>query len=578
MDIQPLPANQGEQTKLCSGRVRIVFISLLACMALLFGRILDLQVLDRSKFLQRQGELRHVALVSMPAHRGRILDRHGDPLAISTPVESVWVNPQQFSQDPSHLKEVAQILGISNKRLQKKIQLNLDRHFVYIKRRIGPKQSDAINKLGLKGINFEEEFRRYYPAGEVTAHLLGFTDVDDEGQEGIELAYNDWLKGSAGSKRVIRDGKKRIIEELEQTKTPVEGQDLVLSIDQRLQYLAYRALKSAVRKHKARSASLLMLDPRNGEILAVVNQPSFNPNIRKQLSAYNYRNRAFVDVFEPGSTIKPFAISCALDAGLFHPNSMVDTTPGFLRVGRNIVRDHHNYGTLDITGVLQKSSNVGISKIALSLKSRQLWRCYNAIGLARPPGTFFPGEAIGSLPDSSQWNRFEQAAMSFGYGVSVSALQLAQAYAVLANNGVMHRPSLIRASGYESPVKAISEETARSVRKMLQSVVSRKGTAWSAQVSGYKVAGKTGTVKKFTIGGYSEDKYISIFAGIAPVVDPRLVMVVVIDEPSGRDYYGGIVAAPVFSEVIGIALRMLGLPSRDPREIPIILADQSDPA
>lgn len=561
-----------------TGRRRLVLVVLIGCMAILFGRAFDLQVLDRKYFLQRQGKLRHVAVVSIPAHRGRILDRNGEPLAISTPVESVWTSPQQFQADPNDVKKLAQILEVPVTKVRQNLDRKTGRRFVYLKRRIDPTQAASIKRLNLHGLNFDNEYRRYYPTGEVTSHLIGFANVDDVGQEGLELAYDRWLRGSAGTKRVIRDGKKRIIEDLEKIRSPVQGNDLVLSIDQRLQYLAYRELKAAVKKHKARSGTLALLDSKNGEVLAMVNQPSFNPNTRRKLTANRYRNRAITDVFEPGSTIKPFVVSCALEAGSYHPDSLLDTAPGLIRVGRNVVRDIHNYGLLDVTRVLQKSSNVGITKMALSLSAHQLWGCYDSFGFARLPGTGFPGEAAGSLSNYTHWKPFAQATMSFGYGLSVSALQLARAYSVLANDGIMPTLSLLKKDQGEDSFRVMSKKTANTVKKMLETVVSREGTAWSARVPGYRVAGKTGTIKKPTIGGYSDKDYMAMFVGIAPVANPRLVMVVVIDEPSAGDYYGGLVAAPVFSKVMRIALRMLGVPPEQHQAIPLLMANQGESA
>lgn len=562
--------------KKIGGRRYFVLALLIGSMAMLFGRALDLQVLDRKYFLQNQGKIRHVAVVSMPAHRGRILDRHGNPLAISTPVESVWTNPQQFTADPDEVKKLARILNLPVKKIRQLTDKNSGRRFVYMKRRIDPGLGTQVKELKIKGLNFEREYRRYYPVGEVASHLIGFANVDDAGQEGLELAFDHWLTGSSGTKRVIRDGKKRIIEDLEEIRSPTQGKDLVLSIDQRLQYLAYRELRAAVTEHKASSGALVLLNPKTGEILAMVNQPYFNPNNRKRLKASRYRNRVITDVFEPGSTIKPFVVACALEAGIYHRESLVNTAPGLIRVGRNVVRDLRNYGVLDVTRVLQKSSNVGISKIALSLSAEQLWHCYDALGFAKPVNTGFPGEAMGSLNHFTQWDRFAHATMSFGYGISVSTLQLARAYSMLANNGVMPPLRLLKADQEEYPIRVVSKKTAITIRQMLETVVSIDGTAWKARVPGYRVAGKTGTVKKPKPGGYSDTAYTAMFAGLAPVKNPRLVMVVVIDEPSAGKYYGGQVAAPVFSKIMGVALRMLGVPPEQRQTLPLLAANKGD--
>ncbi len=558
------------------GRRRLVLAILMGGMAMLLGRVIDLQALDGKNFLQRQGKLRHVAVVSMPAHRGRILDRNGDPLAISTPVESVWVNPQLFNVSARDLKQLAGVLGIPPKKVRQKVEAKSGRRFVYLKRRMDPSQAQAAKDLDLQGLNFEYEYRRYYPAGEVISHLIGFTNVDDIGQEGLELAYDPLLKGTAGTKRVIRDGRKRIIEDIERINSPISGDDLVLSIDQRLQYLAYRELSATIKAHKAHAGSLVLLDAWNGEVLAMVNQPSFNPNNRVNLRAVRYRNRAITDIFEPGSTIKPFVASCAIENGLFKRDSIVDTSPGFMRVGRNVVRDFRNYGLIDVARVLQKSSNVGITKIGLSLSSRQLWQCYNRLGFAQATGTRFPGEAIGKLSNHTHWNKFEQATLSFGYGLSVSAMQLARAYSVFANEGVMPSLSLLKRDHDGGQNRVMSKETAAIVKNMLERVVTRQGTASAAGIPGYRVGGKTGTVKKATVGGYSSTDHVAIFAGMAPISNSRLVIAVVVDKPSAGDYYGGLVAAPVFSKVMGVALRMLGIPPDKKETMPLLVLNQGE--
>ncbi|MDD5033850.1 MAG: penicillin-binding transpeptidase domain-containing protein [Methylococcaceae bacterium] len=538
-------------------------------MVVLVGRAMKLQVLDR-QFLQHQGEMRHVGLVSVPAHRGRMVDRNGELLAISTPVKSVWANPKEFDASEKDIKALADILGLSVKDIHKRID-NPSRGFVYLKRRISPEWADHATALGLSGVYSEREYRRYYPAGEVAAHLIGFNSIDDRGQEGMELAYNDWLKGVPGSKRILRDGKGRIIEDLENVRLPVSGKDLSLSIDQRLQYLAYRELKKAVMQHKARSGSLVLLDAENGEVLAMVNQPSFNPNSRARMSGNVTRNRAITDVFEPGSTIKPFAVACAMELGKVRPDTIIDTSPGQMHVGHNIVKDVHNYGVIDVTRVLQKSSNVGVSKIALNLPSNKFWAFYNNLGFGQPLDTGFPGETSGRLSDHEGWHPFQQATLSFGYGLSTSLLQLGRAYLALANDGVMPMVALLKRDKPAETHQIMSVKTAGSVRSMLEQVVSREGTAIKASIPGFRVAGKTGTVKKIGAhGGYTDSLYLSVFAGMAPASDPKLVMVVVIDEPSAGAYYGGAVAAPVFSSVMEGALRLLNVTPDQEVNAPLI--------
>ncbi|MFM8333398.1 MAG: peptidoglycan D,D-transpeptidase FtsI family protein [Candidatus Methylumidiphilus sp.] len=543
-----------------SKRWSVLLGALMFGMLVLVGRAVDLQVLDR-QFLKHQGDIRHVGLISVPAHRGRLLDRNGELLAISSPVKSVWVNPKEFEADEKGVKALGDLLGMSAKEIHKRVD-DPSRGFAYLKRRISPELADQAQALGLPGVYADREYRRYYPTGEVTAHLIGFNGVNDEGQEGMELAYNDWLQGVPGSKRIMRDGKRRIIEDLENVRLPVPGKDLSLSIDQRLQYLAYRELKKAVIQHKARSGSLVMLDVKTGEVLAMVNQPSFNPNSRVKISGNVTRNRAMTDVFEPGSTIKPFVVACAMELRKVRPETIIDTNPGQMHVGQNIVKDVHNYGVMDVARILQKSSNVGVSKIALNLPSSKFWAFYNNLGFGQPLETGFPGESSGRLSaDHHTWRPFQQATLSFGYGLSTSLLQLGRAYLAIANDGVMPMVGLLKRDKPAESHQIMSAKTANSVRTMLEQVVTKEGTALKASVEGFRVAGKTGTVKKIGArGGYTTSQYLALFAGMAPASDPKLVMVVVIDEPSAGEYYGGTVSAPVFSSVMEGALRLLNIP------------------
>lgn len=541
----------------------VLFVAMLALVA----RSVELQVIDR-QFLKHQGDLRHVNVVSVSANRGKILDRQGELLALSTPVKSIAVNPKEFEASAPKLAELAGLLGMDYQQVLAKVSRDSGRNFVYLKRRMDPAVADQVKALDLPGLYFEREFRRYYPIGEVASHILGFTNIDDNGQEGLELSYNKWLRGSAGQRRVIRDGKRRIIEDVEDVRPAVPGKDLVLSIDQRLQYLAYRELKSTVLHHHAKAGSLVLLDAKSGEILAMVNQPSFNPNNRKDVQGSITRNRAVTDSFEPGSIMKPFAVACALELGTFSPDTKIDTNPGTMLIGNNVVRDVHNYGVLDMAHVLQKSSNVGVSKIALTLPSERYWAFMSGLGFGEFVGVGFPGEAAGRLSDYKTWDSFAQATLSFGYGVSVSALQMVRAYAAIANNGMLPHVSLLKADGNgEAPQRVMRRETANMVRTMLERVVSSEGTALRASVPGYRVAGKTGTVKKSSSsGGYTEGSYLSVFVGMTPASDPRLVIVVMIDEPSAGEYYGGSVAAPVFSTVMSGALRLLNI-APDQQEI-----------
>ncbi len=540
-------------------------------MSVLVVRAVDLQILKKY-FLQQQAERQHVAIVNVPAYRGQIQDRHGEPLAISTPVQSIWINPQQINEkDKAKIKQVVRILKLPEKKIAAWINKTSNRRFIYLKRRVNPDVAEKVKAMNITGIHFKKEFKRFYPAGEVSGHLVGFTNVDDIGQEGMERAYEERLKGISGKKTVIKDGKGHIIKDVENIVEPVSGQDLKLTIDHRIQYLAYRELQAAFVKHKAHSAALVVLDASNGEVLAAVNQPAFNPNTRKGLTPRLYRNRAMVDVFEPGSTVKPFVIAAALDGGYVKPDTKIETH-GFYRVGRNLVRDVHNYGTLDLMHVLKKSSNVAVSKIALKMPPEYFWNVYNKLGFGTAAGVGFPGETSGTLQDFRQWNHFEQATMAFGYGLSSSVLQLAKAYTALADDGMVHSVSLLKRDDDYEARRVFTAATAKRVREMLEHVIKKDGTAYRARVDGYRVAGKTGTVKKATAGGYADKRYVAVFVGLAPVSDPRFVIGVMVDEPSAGKYYGGLVAAPVFAKVMAGALRVYGVAPDKEDTMPVLLS------
>jgi cell division protein FtsI (penicillin-binding protein 3) len=551
-------------------------IFLLLCMGLaavtLLWRAVCLQVLDK-EFLLHQGEARHLRVVSLPAHRGMIQDRNGEPLAISTPVESVWVNPQELGGEQQRIPELAQLLSMDRGKVQRLLASRADREFLYLRRHISPALAAQVKDLKIPGVYLQREYRRYYPAAEVAAHVVGKTNIDDAGQEGLELAYEEWLAGEAGAKRVVKDGQHHIIEDVESISRPHPGKDLRLSIDRRIQYLAYRELKAAVQEHKARSASAVVLDVRSGQVLAMVNQPSFNPNSRKRMQRSSMRNRAVTDVFEPGSTMKPFIVATALQSGRYRPDTPVSTSPGWFRVGRNTVRDVHDYGDLDVTGVIRKSSNVGITKIALSLPVEDIWTGLSDVGFGEQTYSGFPGEASGLLSHYSGWNAIETATLAFGYGISVTSLQLAQAYAVLAADGIRRPVAFLKDSEVTEERRVMPQKVARQVRAMLQQAAGPEGTAPAAQIAGYTVAGKTGTVHKSIAGGYSDNKYLAVFAGMAPASDPRLVMVIMVDEPGNGKYYGGQVAAPVFSRVISGALRLLAVP---PDDLPLLQTKQAN--
>ena len=534
------------------------------CVAGLLYRVVDLQVLNK-EFLQNHGDARALRVVKIPAHRGMITDRNGESLAISTPVNSIWAVPRKVMASDAKLDQLAKYLH--EKELSSMLKERMGRQFVYLKRHVAPALAEQVMLLDIPGVSLQREYRRYYPAGEVTSHVLGFTNIDDSGQEGMELAYDNWLKGSPGSKRVLKDRLGRIIENIESITTPDPGNELVLSIDRRVQYLAYRELKSAVNHHKARAGTLVMLDVKTGEIIAMVGQPSYNPNNRTGLKSGHYRNRAVTDVFEPGSTLKPFTIATALESGLYNLKSTIDTHPGFFKVGDHTIRDHRDYGVIDLATVIKKSSNIGASKIALSLEPLELWSTLTKVGFGQATGSGFPGEASGFLNPYNNWSEVEQATMSFGYGISTTALQLAQAYMPFATDGMMLPVTFLKVSEPVAASRALSAGVARQVRTMLETVVQIGGTRYRASIEGYRVAGKTGTVHKTVAGGYSEDRYLSLFAGMAPASNPRLIAVVIIDEPKGDQYYGGLVAAPVFSKVMAGALRLLDIP---PDDLPVL--------
>ncbi|MGD8828780.1 MAG: penicillin-binding protein 2, partial [Gammaproteobacteria bacterium] len=523
--------------------LRLVFA---AVAAVLLWRAVDLQVLD-SDFLLDQGQARYLRTVEMPAHRGVIHDRNGDPLAVSTPVDSLWANPQELLGAADRIPELAHALGMKPAEFTRWLGKRKDREFVYLRRHMTPEDAKRVLARRIPGVYSQREYRRYYPAGEVTAHVLGFTNIDDRGQEGLELAYDDWLRGESGEKRVIKDRLGRTIEDVDSIQVPRPGHDLTTTLDLRLQYLAYRELKAAVQEQGAKSGSIVVLDSHTGEILAMADQPSFNPNNRSDLKGALYRNRAVTDVFEPGSSFKPFPIAAALDAGDVTPSTVVDTSPGSIKVAGYAVDESHDYGAVNVTTVLQKSINVGASHIAMRLAPEQLWGMLSRFGFGSLTGSGFPGEQSGLLRYYARWRPITQATLAYGYGINVTALQLAQAYNVFADNGLRQPVSLVMDQATGEPQRVISERAAREMRKMLESVVRDGGTGTRAAVPGYHVAGKTGTALKAENGGYARGRYTAVFAGMLPATRPRLVCVVVINEPSHGKYYGGLVAAPVFA-------------------------------
>jgi len=546
--------------------------------ASLVARAVYLQVIDQ-EFLEKQGDARHLRTAKLSANRGMILDRNGDPLAVSTPVDTVWADPRKLAQSPQDFARLAKALDRDPQWLARRVTSSLDREFIYLVRHMRPQDAAKVKALGIPGVDTLREYRRYYPAGEVTGHLLGFTNVDDVGQEGLELAFDQWLGGEPGEKRVMRDSLGRTIEDIERIRAPRPGQDLYTSIDLRVQYLAYRELKAAVQANRALSGSVVVLDVQTGEVLAMVNQPTFNPNDREQYAASRYRNRATNDFFEPGSSIKPFVYAAAFESGRYHPDTLIETGPGMMRVGVKTVKDKHNYGTIDVTTALAKSSNVAVAKVALSLKPQDMWSALEHLGFGSVTGSGFPGESAGILTSPDHWRPVGQATMSYGYGLSVTPLQLAQAYAVLAAGGVRRPVSLRRLDAPPPGERVLDEQVARELVTMMEAVVGDEGTARRARVMGFRVSGKTGTAwKASAAGGYSRNKYIAVFGGVVPASNPRLAAVVVVDEPTGGAYYGGEVAAPVFSAVMSGALRLLAIPPDDLQRMPATtLVQAQDP-
>ena len=612
-------------------------VALFSLGALALSHVAGLQVLPDVhrgfEFLQSQGNSRTLRTVEIPAYRGVITDRRGEPLAISTPVVSIIGDPRllralfgldlddkvesareapdadqpvegglaflgfltRFLQpDPQRLfadeqakleaekqaqlkteKQavlaakkldlLAQRLGLSVPKLKKRLALYKNKKFVKLARQLTPVQARAVLDLGYVSIYAEEKYKRFYPAGEVAAHLVGFTGREnDRGQEGMELAFDDWLYGSVGSKEVLKDRNGRVVKELRLIESEKPGSNLALSIDLRLQYIAYRELKAAMRKFRAKAGSVVVLDVQTGEVLAMVNQPSFNPNDRSRLKTGSMRNRAVTDLLEPGSVMKPLTMVAALESGKFRPTTVIDTSPGYLRVGRKTFVDHRNYGKLDMSGILAKSSQVGTTKIALQVGPEEIRGVFDRVGLGQSPGTGFPGESAGLLPSKQRWREIETATMAFGYGIAATPLQLAQAYAVLANNGIRKQVSLLKISTADGVLPGLEEQVidtkiVANVRQMMKAVIEKEGTGTRAAIDTYEVAGKTGTSHKVGAGGYQKDRYVGLFAGMAPADKPRLVTVVVIDDPRGKDYYGGLVAAPVFSKVTAEALRLMSV-------------------
>jgi cell division protein FtsI (penicillin-binding protein 3) len=559
--------------KLPAWRRRLLLIVILLGFAGLFARGIYLQSLHK-EFLQQKGDARYSRTLTLQAHRGKITDRNGELLAISSPVESVWASPPDVKINKSQKQALGKLLGLKSEDVDKKFA-NLQREFVYLKRRVSPNLAAQVMSLNIPGVFLEREYKRFYPAGDVTAHVVGFTDINDVGQEGFELAQNAHLSGKAGSRKVIKDRQGRIVEDLEDVKVPQDGKDLVLSIDRRIQYLAFRELAEAVEKNKAKAGAVVVLDAKTGEVLAMVNLPTYNPNNPVNIVGKT-RNRVITDTFEPGSTLKPMTAAAAMEFGDFKPDTKIQTAPGYMTIGTATIHDAHPHDVLTVSEVIQKSSNVGSAKMALSLKREAIWSTFNQFGFGSRANIGFPGEASGRLRPYKSWRPIEQATMSYGHGISLTLLQLARAYTVFANEGELKTISLLKLNEPSVGHQVFSAQVANDMKAMLELAVLPGGTALRAQVAGYRVGGKTGTAHKLGKAGYEKDKYVGSFVGMAPASNPRLIMAVMIDEPTNGEYYGGTVAAPVFSAVMADALRMLAVPQDAPNSNVVIPTNDDD--
>ena len=543
-------------------RFRLVLGLLGIMVAAISWRIIDLQVVDRD-FLKGQGDARSVRHIPIPAHRGLITDRNGEPLAVSTPVTTLWANAKEMQLAKEKWPALAAALGQDPKALAERLEAQANKEFIYLVRGLTPEQGQSVLDLKVPGVYGIEEFRRFYPAGEVTAHMVGFTDIDDRGREGVELAYDEWLAGVPGKRQVIKDRRGRLIKDVQVTKNAKAGKPLALSIDLRLQYLANRELRNAIIENGAKAGSLVIMDVKSGEILAMVNQPTYNPNNRRNLQPAMMRNRAMIDVFEPGSTMKAISMSAAIETGRWKPTDTVEVYPGTLQIGKYTIKDvsKSEGPVLDLTGIMINSSNVGMSKVAFDIGGETIFRLAQKVGLGQDTGLGFPGERVGNLPNYREWRKAETATLSYGYGISVTAIQLVHAFSALANNGRLAPLTLIKTDKAPQTTQVLPEAVAKTMQTMLQQVIEAPRGVFRAQVPAYHVGGKSGTARKTSVGtkGYAENSYRSLFAGFGPMSDPRYAIVVVIDEPSKAGYYGGLVSAPVFSKVMSGTLRLMNI-------------------
>lgn len=557
----PFASNPLLRVKLPAWRSQLVMLMVAIAFVALAARAVWLQVFSQN-FLQKQGEMRYAKTIELPASRGKIFDRNGVVLASSLPARAVWAIPEEVDATPRQVASLAKLLDIGERELRRKLSEE-DRSFVYLKRQVDAAVAERVAALKITGIHQQPEYKRYYPQGETFAHVVGFTNVEDVGQEGVELARNPELAGRPGSRRVIRDRLGRVIEDVRAVREPHNGRDLALSIDSKIQFLAFDALREAVQSNKAKAGAAVVIDARSGEVLALANWPTYNPNQRGQLSGAQLRNRAITDTFEPGSTMKPFTVALALELGEVTPSTVIQTAPGRLTIGPNTIGDAHPHGPLTVEQIVQKSSNVGTAKIALGMPARKMWEMYTELGFGQAPRIGFPGAVAGRVRPYRSWRPIEQATMSYGYGLSVSLLQLARAYTVFANDGELLPLSMFKVDEPPSGQPVIAAKTARAVRQMLEMAAGPGGTAPQAQIAGYRVAGKTGTAHKRD-GGRYVNKYLASFVGFAPVSDPRVIVAVMVDEPAAGKYYGGLVAAPVFARIAGDSLRTLRVPPDAP--------------
>lgn len=543
-------------------RFRLMVALLGLMVAAICWRIIDLQVVDRD-FLKGQGDARSLRHIPIPAHRGLITDRNGEPLAVSTPVTTLWANAKEMQSAKEKWPALAAALGQDPKALAERLEAQANKEFIYLVRGLTPEQGQAVLDLKVPGVYGIEEFRRFYPAGEVTAHMVGFTDIDDHGREGVELAYDEWLAGVPGKRQVIKDRRGRLIKDVQVTKNAKAGKPLALSIDLRLQYLANRELRNAIIENGAKAGSLVIMDVKTGEILAMVNQPTYNPNNRRNLQPAMMRNRAMIDVFEPGSTMKAISMSAAIETGRWKPSDTVEVYPGSLQIGKYTIKDvsKSEGPVLDLTGILINSSNVGMSKVAFDIGGETIFRLAQKVGLGQDTGLGFPGERVGNLPNYREWRKAETATLSYGYGISVTAIQLVHAFSALANNGRLAPLTLIKTDKMPQTTQVLPEAVAKTMQGMLQQVIEAPRGVFRAQVPAYHVGGKSGTARKTSVGtkGYAENSYRSLFAGFGPMSDPRYAIVVVIDEPTKAGYFGGLVSAPVFSRVMSGTLRLMNV-------------------